>query len=305
MPAEEADPASPGCTPCARDGCMFYKTWHQTHCCDACVSHGTHGPRCEKKANPSAQAAADAKKEEAIARSEDAYKFLQDFAPAPGGAAGRKLIVVCLHGITQNCDGFESHSKPLWSQCNDVADFFFPSGPHLIDENHSFCKKQNMKPGPNSRTRTLDGNGDRSKGRDDFTTYLTEFIEKEVPGPVDVLLGYSQGGFTIHQLWQSPRLSQKLHEVRAVIILMSGGDSRRSPPKKLRSLHIMGLQDKIVQNETSENSARGYVNPVVAKFIVDHNGPFKPECTRTEVDILKGLHDFHGSFPRLCDMESE
>lgn len=291
-----------GCVPCARDGCVYKRTWHQTHCCDACKNHGTHGPKCEKQVDPSAQAALDAKKTAAETRSKAVYESLKAWTPAPGKAAGRKLNVVCLHGITMNGNAMKGMSKPLWSQCQDIADFYFPSAPHPIDANHSFCKKKSQKPGPDAKTWTLDG----GKGRDDFAEHLCSFVEKEVPGPVDVLLGYSQGGFSIHQLLQVASLPEKLHAVRAVVILMSGGACNRTPPTKLRSLHIMGLEDKIVATSTSENSASKYVDPVVAKFKgVGHGGPFKPECVITTLEFMKGVHDFHSSFPRLCDVESE
>merc|ERR1712048_720502 len=35
---------------CAREGCGYAVTWHPTHCCAMCVSHGKHGGRCERKA---------------------------------------------------------------------------------------------------------------------------------------------------------------------------------------------------------------------------------------------------------------
>ena len=33
---------------CARDGCLFLRTWHPTHCCEACLQNGTHGEKCER-----------------------------------------------------------------------------------------------------------------------------------------------------------------------------------------------------------------------------------------------------------------
>jgi len=135
---------------------------------------------------------------------------------------------------------------------------------------------------------------------------MGDFVEKEVPGPVDVLLGYSQGGFTIHQLLdissaESTPLPEKLHSVRAVVILMSGGTCKSST--KLRSLHVIGLEDKIVAPNGSEKSASTYVDPVVAKFEgVEHGGPFKPQCVFAAKEFLKGVHDFHSAFQKLGDM---
>jgi hypothetical protein len=191
-------------------------------------------------------------------------------------------------------------SNPLWSQCADIADFYFPSAPHALDASHPFCKQYGRRPGPNERTWNLNGGN-----RGDFADDLCSFIQTNVPGPVDVLLGYSQGGYAIHQLLGSADLPEQLRSVRAVVILMSGGDFKRSAPTKLRSLHIMGLKDKVVPNSSSGTCHQKYVDPIVAKEDVGHQGPFKPGCVSRQLEFLRGVHDFHSSFKPLRELEAE
>jgi len=302
----QAQSAGKVCTPCARAECGYFRTWHKTHCCNACQSHAGHGPKCEKKEDPAKKALLEARLTAAVAGAGDPHKALKEWAgkaKCEEVPIGRKLNVLCLHGITMNGGQLRGMSNPLTKQCEDFANFYFPTAPHQIDANHSFCKKNNKKPGPEAKTWTLEG--DKGKGREDFAPHLCDFVEKEVPGPVDVLLGYSQGGFSIHQLLNttaknSSSLPDKLLSARAVVILMSGGMCKSCV--KLRSLHVIGLKDKIVGNSASEKSAFSYVNPVIAKLDVDHVGPFKLECAHVTKEFLRGMHDFHGSFPRLCDL---
>ena len=61
----------------------------------------------------------------------------------------------------------------------------------------------------------------------------------------------------------------------------------------------------MVAPSTSEGSAAKYLDPVIAKFGIGHEEPFKPECLPTTKQFLEGVHDFHSSFPRLCDIENE
>lgn len=304
--------AAEPCSPCATDGCVYYRTWHKTHCCKACRSNGCHGGLCDKKVNLAAQAAIDDKMVAIVAAAGDPYAFLKKSAKNNGSNPGRKLNVVCLHGITGDGEQMNRISKPLREKCADIADFYCPSAPHPITKDHSWCKKHNRDPGPQSRTWTLEDGG----GRKDFADYLIDYVETQVPGPVDVLLGHSQGGYAIHQLFENsqgetawektPSAREKLHAVRAVIILMSGGKSNRSPPTKLKALHIAGANDTMVEPQTSMDSSRSYADGIFTKLANhDHYCPFTHECVAFEHAFLQGMYDFHSAFPKLCDMESE
>ena len=194
-------------------------------------------------------------------------------------------------------------AKPLWSQCGDIADFYFPTGPNACDKNtwvlkhrgKAWCKKN---PGARSWSKVAPT---PSNGGGDFVESLFAFVETQVPGPVDVLLGFSQGGYSIHALPE--QLPPKLQAVRAVVIMMSGGSSKGL--QQLRSLHVLGLDDKLVAPATSEKAGAAYEAPIVARVKgVGHDGPFKAPCNAVTLAFLRGLHDFHSSFPSLADFRS-
>jgi len=290
-----------GPTPCIREGCLYCRTWHRTHCCGACERGGTHGPRCERRVSPDVEPAAKANLGAAMYADADPYAFLKTWAPKPAHAAGRKLNVLCLHGFSQHGGSFRGMARPLWSQCGDIADFHFPSAPHTADASHRHCKQHGIRVGPNSRTWTLSDNG----GRGDYAKYLCGFVEREVPGPVDVLLGYSQGGTAVRGLLEGEDLPKQLRAVRAVVNLMSGGQAKAGAPTKLRSLHVIGLQDALVKNSASEKTASRYADPIIARFDCGHAVPFKPDSAAVQLAFLRGVHDFHSSLPSLADLEAE
>ena len=51
-------PAPPPGPPCQNPQCPYQKTWHGTHCCQACVGAGdshNHGPKCQRRLQPGKQ----------------------------------------------------------------------------------------------------------------------------------------------------------------------------------------------------------------------------------------------------------
>jgi len=198
----------------------------------------------------------------------------------------------------------ENQAKPLTSRCEEIANFYFPTAPNPIGEKHEFCKKHDVKPGAASRTWFLEG--EIATNADDFASSLADQLFENVEGPIDILFGHAQGGFAINALLSTANMPPQLHDVRAVVIALAAGFPARLPPRRLQSLHIIGMMNRRINEDGAEMCAKMFDVPIVCPFpYIDHRMPFKRECWEHTLEFIRGIRDFHGAFPTLGEMESE
>ena len=88
--------------------------------------------------------------------------------------------------------------------CADIANFYYPTAPCVVADNHPIFESapHTLPPGPDKRhwwtmTDKWDFSSEKFK---DARKAISEFVDEEVKGPVDVILGYSQGAAATTQV---------------------------------------------------------------------------------------------------------
>jgi len=185
-----------------------------------------------------------------------------------------------------------SHAvKVLRDSMKDSAVFHCPSAPHQVPANHAKAKQLGAQVSKNSRMWYKDFNKVNSS---DFDQYLMKFVEKNVQGPVDVVLGYSMGGMAIGAMFHNKVFKhQQMKFVRAAVFVHSGGSSDWDIPRNLKTLHVIGEQDAVVEPEVAEDNAKFYTDPIVFKHSGDHWPALPDDASEVAQSFLLSLRDGH------------
>ena len=184
----------------------------------------------------------------------------------------RTLNVVCLHGNTMNADlmrGWEA-MRSLEKRCDGIATFHYVSAPHKFEANDW------------SRTNSIPvHDGSRAW----FTTppeygwgasqaCVAEFAASQVRGPIDVLIGYSQGGLMVANLLQYLSETEPYRSVRGAVLIHAPDFINNAPNHKLcpslKTVHVIGAQDKLVQPSSSAQLAQRFIQTETATHDGEH-----------------------------------
>lgn len=187
-----------------------------------------------------------------------------------------KLKVLVLHGYASNGIAFCKRLGALRNACREVADFYFPMGVHHVQ---ALPSTTNPEPGPIDPTLPLEkqprawwvreDNSDKYVGWEQSAVYLRKYCADH--GPFDGVLGFSQGA-SVTAVFSAamqrpgvvPETSEPLQsEPLKFAIIVSGfvpKDAGRGAlfdkPLDLPTLHVMGREDAIVENSSSEALAQ-------------------------------------------------
>ena len=171
-----------------------------------------------------------------------------------------KLRVLVLHGFASNGTAYAKRLGALRNACRDVAELFFPMGPHHVQ---ALPSESNPEPGPVDPTLPLDkqprgwwvreDDSDRYVGWEASAAELRKYCAEH--GPFDGVLGFSQGASVasvfaaaLEQPGIAPDTLEPLQrEPLKFAIMVSGFIPRESElarlydkPLQVPSLHIMG-----------------------------------------------------------------
>jgi len=208
---------------------------------------------------------------------------------AAGGPSkkGNKLNVLCLHGTTMS--GSSMKGLLSWKECGvargdgcaDIAQFFYPDGPCVVTDNHPIWKMapQAGPPGPNKRhwwkmTNKWDFGDAAFK---DARQTLCDFVDNKVEGPVDVILGYSQGAaactMLMNDVLSGKVRNAKLAAVKGIVFL--GCPSHPKPNDKLRAwsgstLHCNGKKDPLTPLKKAKEHAQVLKNNTFFEYDGTH-----------------------------------
>jgi len=199
-------------------------------------------------------------------------------------ARGRKLNVLCLHGTTMSGKTMKwllNASSGIEPACQDLANFYYPTGPCVVHKNHKIWKAAPGAgpPGPDKRHWYTMGTGWdlSSKAFEGARKVLREFADKEVGGPIDVVCGYSQGAAAATQLlndiFEGGEKNKNLKCIKGAIFL--GCPSHPEPchnaGRDVRSLHCNGDNDPLTSLAGARKHAARFKNDTFFEFKGTHD----------------------------------
>ena len=193
----------------------------------------------------------------------------------------RKLNVLCLHGTMGDGASMRSSCRWLEIACEDCADFYYPSGPCEVSAGHPIWAMTGGMGGPPGPTKrhwfTMHDEWDFSEAAfADAKISLNEFIDAEIGGPVDVVLGFSQGVAAATELVNSvfAKTFENAHVCDSPIaaMILFGSPEHPLPSSEaaaaVKSLHINGDSDPL----TPLAGARMHASSFHADTFVEFQG---------------------------------
>eukprot|EP00929_Paragymnodinium_shiwhaense_P017806 TRINITY_DN12755_c0_g2_i1.p1 TRINITY_DN12755_c0_g2~~TRINITY_DN12755_c0_g2_i1.p1 ORF type:complete len:257 (-),score=40.01 TRINITY_DN12755_c0_g2_i1:186-956(-) len=196
----------------------------------------------------------------------------------------RKLNVLVLHGTSM--DGPEMQGMYKWKECgietfcNDIANFYYPTGPCIVAKNHAFYTAV-----PDRKTRGDKGRHwwkmtDKWKFSDDnfdnARQTIVKFLNEEVKQTIDVIAGYSQGAAAttqvLNDLHKGKMASEHLKSVRGAIFHGCPQHPHPVPAvcTSVKSLHCNGTTDPLTSLEGAKKHAAAFKDGTFFEFEGGH-----------------------------------
>eukprot|EP00124_Ichthyophonus_hoferi_P003564 Ihof_evm1s315 gene=Ihof_evmTU1s315 len=189
----------------------------------------------------------------------------------------KRLRVLCLHGNRQTGELFTGRIKTLAKKCQDVVEFIYVDAP---------CELP-LEEGQQVPTRGW-WKGDNDEGLSEAVKVVKAYWKKH--GPLDGILGFSQGGCLSGWLAQD-KFRANLENLKFVVCI-----GAYSPPGMagssnidLPSLHVIGQADDAVSVESSIELANHFNDPVVVIHSQGHIVPQRASETEKMLDFFKTI----------------
>eukprot|EP00928_Gymnodinium_smaydae_P027188 TRINITY_DN2109_c0_g1_i8.p1 TRINITY_DN2109_c0_g1~~TRINITY_DN2109_c0_g1_i8.p1 ORF type:complete len:306 (+),score=30.65 TRINITY_DN2109_c0_g1_i8:161-1078(+) len=178
---------------------------------------------------------------------------------------GQKLNVLVLHGTAQSGPEMKRYFDNLrvTGALKDIANLYYPTGPHVVPRWHPLILFRRKQYSQNNRHWYNMGSSRNFKSSlfNAARRTISEFVDKKIPGDVDVIVGYAQGAAAATQVLNDVNSgkiqNEKLKKIQGAIFLAvptPGSDSApsvsREVGQRVKSLHCQGRFDTI-------NSVRG------------------------------------------------
>lgn len=195
------------------------------------------------------------------------------------------MNVLCLHGTTMSGDSMRNMFRwkecAIETECADIATFYYPTGPCVVAKDHPIFKvaPQSGPPGPDKRHWfTMKNKWDFSeKAFADARKVLTDFADKEVGGPIDVILGYSQGAAActqiLNEITKNKIKNNHLKCTRGAIFL--GCPDYPKPDKqtgeRIKSLHCNGKKDPLTSLGSAKKHAAAFKDDTFFEYDGGHD----------------------------------
>jgi len=195
----------------------------------------------------------------------------------------KKLNILCLHGTTMSGKSMQgmmrSKQCAVETDCSDIANFYYPTGPCVVSPNHEIFKQapEAGPPGPDKRHWwTMKDKWDFSEALfADARKVLDEFIANEIGGPVDIVLGYSQGAAAttqvLNEVFGGKWRNENLKCVKGAIFF--GCPTHPRPSKSIggvKSLHCNGNKDPLTKLDGAREHARCFTDSTFFEFDGGH-----------------------------------
>ena len=191
--------------------------------------------------------------------------------PSIAHATSRTLNVVCLHGLTMNADRLRSWEamRSLEQRCNGIAKFYYISAPHKFEAN-AWSELHQIPVDNQSRAWFTEDSPKFGWGASQ--THMSNFLSAQVEGPIDVLIGYSQGGLMIANILRYLAGAEPYRSLRGAVFIHAPDFYGNAPNHQLcpslKTVHIIGKRDQIGPLSSSAALAGRFVHTKT----VSHDG---------------------------------
>eukprot|EP00928_Gymnodinium_smaydae_P027185 TRINITY_DN2109_c0_g1_i3.p1 TRINITY_DN2109_c0_g1~~TRINITY_DN2109_c0_g1_i3.p1 ORF type:complete len:305 (+),score=32.86 TRINITY_DN2109_c0_g1_i3:161-1075(+) len=188
---------------------------------------------------------------------------------------GQKLNVLVLHGTAQSGPEMKRYFDNLrvTGALKDIANLYYPTGPHVVPRWHPLILFRRKQYSQNNRHWYNMGAGRNFNSAlfNEARRSIPQFVDREIRGPVDVIVGYAQGAAAATQLLNdvfAGRIkNENLKNIRAAIFLaVPQPGSSRAPSasaevgQKVKSLHCHGRSDGITSVAGARRHAAAFKN---------------------------------------------
>lgn len=219
------------------------------------------------------------------------------------------LRVLCIHGYRQNGNSFRDKTGALRKLLKKQVELVYLSAPLSVQQASSeeaLEKENGSGPGPGgdeepkgwwfsdvqARSFSAHQQCEESLGLSESVTVVREAVK--VQGPFDGILGFSQGAAFVAMLcWlQEQKLEPEFSFRFAVLVAGFRSACKEhekfySAPLQIPSLHVFGLEDRVIPDNMSRELLPSFQDPQVLMHPGGHFVPAASAHRQTYQDFLK------------------
>ncbi|XP_030293011.1 esterase OVCA2 [Sparus aurata] len=214
------------------------------------------------------------------------------------------LRVLCIHGYRQNGSSFREKTGALRKLLKKQVELVYLSAPHSVQQAPD--KENGSCPGVGgdedqrgwwfsdvqARSFSAQQQCEESLGLDESLTTVREAVK--VQGPFDGILGFSQGAAFVAMVCslQEQKLEPEFNFRFAILVAGFRSACKEhqtfySTPLLIPSLHVFGLEDRVIPDNMSRELLPSFQDPQVLTHPGGHFVPAASAHRQTYQDFLK------------------
>ncbi|XP_058483648.1 esterase OVCA2 [Solea solea] len=217
------------------------------------------------------------------------------------------LRVLCIHGYRQNGSSFREKTGALRKLLKKQVELVYMNAPHSINSEDTSEKESGSDaPAPGgcedsrgwwfsdvqARSFSAQQQCEESLGIDESVAVVREAVKDQ--GPFDGILGFSQGAAFVAMLCslQERRLEHEFSFRFAILVAgfrsaCTEHNTFYSAPIQIPSLHVFGLEDRVIPGSMSKELLPFFLEPKVLEHPGGHFVPAASAHRQTYQDFLK------------------
>ncbi|TNN67313.1 Esterase OVCA2 [Liparis tanakae] len=217
------------------------------------------------------------------------------------------LRVLCVHGYRQNRTSFREKTGALRKLLKKQVELVYLSAPHCVRQaggEGEAPEEENKGPGGDEDSRgwwfsdvralsfSAQQQCEESLGLDGSVAAVREAVKNE--GPFDGILGFSQGAAFVAMLcWRQEQQLEPDFNFRFSILVAgfrSACEEHKkfySPPLQIPSMHVFGLEDRVIPDSMSRELLPSFRDPQVLTHPGGHFVPAASAHRQAYTDFLK------------------
>ncbi|KAM9846922.1 esterase OVCA2 [Aulostomus maculatus] len=218
------------------------------------------------------------------------------------------LRVLCIHGYRQNSGSFREKTGAFRKLLKKQVELVYLNAPHSIPAASGEVPHKENSPGHgpqgdedprgwwfsdiHARSFNAQQDCEKSLGLSESVTAVREAVK--VRGPFDGILGFSQGAAFVAMLCSLQEQKQEPEFCFRFAILVASFRSAcvehqkfYSAPIQIPSLHVFGLEDRVIPDNMSRDLLPSFQDPQVLMHPGGHFVPATSAHRQTYQDFLK------------------
>ncbi|XP_068572630.1 esterase OVCA2 [Cebidichthys violaceus] len=214
------------------------------------------------------------------------------------------LRVLCIHGYRQNGSSFREKTGALRKLLKKHVELVYLSAPHCVQQASGEALEKENGPGGDEDSRgwwfsdiqarsfSAQQQCEDSLGLDESVAAVREAVKTQ--GPFDGILGFSQGAAFVAMLCslQEQKLEPEFNFRFSILVagFRSACEEHKkfyNPPLQIPSLHVFGLEDRVIPDNMSRELLPSFQDPQVLTHPSGHFVPAASAHRQAYQDFLK------------------